>query len=180
MAAARTVGHSVASAGVGLVYGGGRVGLMGAVADGALAAGGEVIGVIPQQLVQREVAHHGLSELIVTESMHERKSMMAELGDGFIALPGGFGTIEEVIEILTWTQLGIVSNPVVFCDVSVNGASFWGPFMTFLDHAVSAGVLTKRHRDVITLTNDPHVAVAAALDAPIDVAPKWEDFPPRP
>jgi uncharacterized protein (TIGR00730 family) len=180
MGLARQVGSRIAQLGVGLVYGGGRVGLMGAVADGALSAGGEVIGVIPEQLVAAEVAHLGLSELIVTGSMHERKAAMAELADGFIALPGGFGTLEEVIEILTWNQLGIIATPVVFCDLTLGEGSFWSPFMTFLDSSVDAGVLRERHRRMLTWTDDPEIAVDSALGAAPSVAPKWEDFPPRP
>ncbi|MDA3029363.1 MAG: TIGR00730 family Rossman fold protein [Actinomycetota bacterium] len=180
MALAREVGVEIAERGAGLVYGGGRVGLMGAVADGALSVGGEVIGVIPQQLVDREVAHLGLSELVVTESMHERKAAMAELADGFIALPGGFGTLEEVVEILTWNQLGIIQMPVVFCDVSMGDSSFWAPFIGFCDHAVAAGVLRERHRKMMQWTDRAATAVDIALSAAPDVAPKWKDFPPRP
>jgi uncharacterized protein (TIGR00730 family) len=161
---ATDLGRELAQRRVRLVYGGGHVGLMGAVADGCLAAGGEVIGVIPQSLAEREVAHTGLTRLEVTASMHERKARMAELADGFIALPGGFGTCEEVIEILTWNQLG----------------GFWQGLLTFFDHAVTAGVLRARHREMITVVHDVASAVDAALSEPIDVAPKWAEFPPRP
>ena len=173
---ARALGAELAGRGVGLVYGGGRVGLMGAVADGCLEAGGEVVGVIPRVLADLEVAHTGVSRLEVTGSMHERKARMAELADGFIALPGGFGTFEEVIEILTWNQLGIVRSPVVFLDVG----GFWGPLMAFFDHAVDAGLLRARHRSMVTLTDDVAAAVTTALGEPVDVAPKWAEFPPRP
>ena len=179
MRLAEAVGVALAERGAGLVYGGGRVGLMGAVADGALGAGGEVIGVIPQQLVDREVAHLGLTELVITDSMHERKAAMAELADGFIALPGGFGTLEEVVEILTWNQLGIIQTPVVFCDVSTADGSFWAPFIRFCDHAVEAGVLRKRHRQMMQWTDQVTSAVDMALSSAPDVAPKWKDFPPR-
>lgn len=111
---ATQVGRELVARGFGVVYGGGRVGLMGAVADAALAAGGEVIGVIPRALVEREVAHASLSELIVVETMHERKAIMAERSDGFLALPGGFGTLEEMLEAITWNQLGIHAKPCVF------------------------------------------------------------------
>lgn len=173
---ATDLGRELAQRRVRLVYGGGHVGLMGAVADGCLAAGGEVIGVIPRSLAEREVAHTGLTRLEVTASMHERKARMAELADGFIALPGGFGTCEEVIEILTWNQLGIVQSPVVFLEVG----GFWQGLLTFFDHAVTAGVLRARHREMITVAHDVASAVDAALSEPIDVAPKWAEFPPRP
>ncbi|NNE11978.1 MAG: TIGR00730 family Rossman fold protein, partial [Ilumatobacter sp.] len=109
---AADLGRALATADLGLVYGGGRVGLMGVVADAALAAGGEVLGFIPQALVDREVAHTGLTDLIITDSMHTRKAAMADHADGFIALPGGFGTLDEVIEILTWNQIGVIAKPV--------------------------------------------------------------------
>ena len=173
---ATDLGRELAQRRVRLVYGGGHVGLMGAVADGCLAAGGEVIGVIPQSLAEREVAHTGLTRLEVTASMHERKARMAELADGFIALPGGFGTCEEVIEILTWNQLGIVQSSVVFLEVG----GFWKGLLTFFDHAVTAGVLRARHREMITVVHDVAAAVDAALSEPIDVTPKWAEFPPRP
>lgn len=173
---ARTLGAELGRRGIRLVYGGGRVGLMGAVADGCLSVGGEVVGVIPRVLADLEVAHTGVTELRVTESMHERKATMAELADGFIALPGGFGTCEEVIEILTWNQLGIVRSPVVFLDV----AGFWTRLMAFFDHAVGVGLLKDRHRSMLTVTEDIGSAVDAALAEASDVAPKWAEFPPRP
>jgi uncharacterized protein (TIGR00730 family) len=177
---AESVGALLAGAGVGTVYGGGRVGLMGAVARGALAAGGEVIGVIPEQLAEREVAHLGLTSLEVTASMHARKARMAELADGFIALPGGFGTLEEMVEILTWNQLGIVSAPVVLCDTDDGAMSFWAPLLTFFDHAVGVGLLRDRFRDMVRWTADAHQAVEWACGAAPEVAPKWAEFPPRP
>ena len=115
--AARAFGAAAAGRGLGIVYGGGRVGLMGAVADAALAAGGEVVGVIPQELVDRELAHRGLTELHVVGSLHERKALMAELSDAFVALPGGFGTLDELMEQLTWSQLGLHAKPVGLLDV---------------------------------------------------------------
>src|SRR5256714_628156 len=130
--------------GIGLVYGGGNIGLMGVIADTVLESGGEVIGVIPQSLEEREVAHTGLTELHVVGSMHERKALMAELSDGFIALPGGFGTFEELCEILTWAQLGLHTKPVVLLDVD----RFWAPFEMLLDGAVAAGFLRPIHRDL--------------------------------
>jgi len=130
--AARALGTRLARNGQRLVYGGGNVGLMGIVADAALAAGGEVIGVIPGQLVAWEVAHQGLTELIVVDSMHQRKQRMFEIADGFIALPGGFGTLDEMFEMLTWRQLGLGQKPCAFFDVD----GFWQPLMAMLDHMV--------------------------------------------
>jgi uncharacterized protein (TIGR00730 family) len=140
--AAAELGAALAASGTGLVYGGGDVGLMGIVADATLAAGGEVIGVMPEALVAKEIAHRGLTELRVTGSMHERKALMAELADGFIALPGGLGTFDELCEILTWGQLGLHNKPVVLLDVD----GYWGPFSALLDSAVAAGFLREIHR----------------------------------
>lgn len=149
-AVAREVGELLAREGIGLVYGGGSVGLMGELADAALAAGGEVIGIIPRALWDREVGHRGLTKLHVVETMHERKAMMASLADAFIALPGGLGTLEEIFEIWTWAQLGIHSKPLGFLDV--NG--FWSPLMDFLDRAVSAGFLRPQHRAIAFVERD--------------------------
>jgi uncharacterized protein (TIGR00730 family) len=118
--AARAFGATLAGRGLGLVYGGGRVGLMGAVADGALGAGGEVIGVIPKELVDRELAHSGVADMRVVGSLHERKALMAELSDAFVALPGGFGTLDELMEQLTWSQLGLHAKPVALLDVEAH------------------------------------------------------------
>ena len=125
-----------------LVYGGAHVGLMGIVADAVLAAGGEVIGVIPQQLADREVAHQGLTELRVVRSMHERKHMMAELADAFVAMPGGYGTLDEVCEVLGWAQLAIHEKPIILLDT----AEYWQPLFTMLDRAVEEGFLQSQHR----------------------------------
>jgi len=127
------LGGRLAQDGLRLIYGGGNVGLMGILADAVLAAGGEVTGVIPGQLVEWEVAHQGLTELIVVESMHQRKQRMFELADGFIALPGGFGTLDEMFEMLTWRQLGLGHKPCAFLDVG----GFWQPLMAMLDRMVS-------------------------------------------
>jgi uncharacterized protein (TIGR00730 family) len=132
---ARAFGETLAGRGLGLVYGGGRVGLMGALADGALAAGGEAIGVIPQDLVDRELAHPALSELHVVSSLHERKALMAELSDAFVALPGGFGTLDELMEQLTWSQLGLHAKPVGLLDVE----DYWRPLIAFARHATEEG-----------------------------------------
>ena len=154
------------------MYGGGKVGLMGQLADAALAAGGEVVGVMPAHLVDREIAHPGLSRLEVTSSMHERKAMMAELASGFIALPGGFGTFEEVIEILTWNQLGLMSKPVVFLDVD----GFYAPLLDFFDRSVDARFVRPDHRSLAQRA----VTVAEAIDRATSTPPatphKWIDL----
>ncbi len=142
---ARQLGELLAGRGLGLVYGGGNVGLMGVVADAALAAGGEVIGVIPQALVQREVAHNGLTDLRVVASMHERKQLMHQLADAFIALPGGFGTLEELLETVTWIQLGLHAKP---CGL-LNVKGYYDPLLTFLDRAVEARFLRPEHRGLL-------------------------------
>jgi uncharacterized protein (TIGR00730 family) len=142
--AARGLGQLLAREGVALVYGGGSVGLMGEVADSVLGSGGEVIGVIPHALWAREVGHRGLTDLRIVETMHERKAMMADLADAFIALPGGLGTLEEIFEIWTWAQLGLHSKPLGFLDV--NG--FYAPLMQFLDRAVRERFLRDQHRAI--------------------------------
>jgi uncharacterized protein (TIGR00730 family) len=152
-ATARALGQALAERGLRLVYGGGRVGLMGAVADAALAAGGEVVGVIPQHLLDREVGHEGLTELRVTASMHDRKALMAELADGFIALPGGLGTLEELAETLTWSQLGLQDKPFGLLDVE----GFYDPLLAFLDHTVTERFVTPEHRRLVLSAGDPHV-----------------------
>ncbi|HEX5327796.1 MAG TPA: TIGR00730 family Rossman fold protein [Acetobacteraceae bacterium] len=134
-AAAAALGHGLAEAGLRLVFGGGRVGLMGAMADAALAAGGQVSGVIPEFLTRLEVAHAGVSELIVTDSMHSRKQRMFELSDAFVALPGGLGTLDETIEIITWRQLGLHDKPVLLCDVAGSAA----PLLAAIEAAVAHG-----------------------------------------
>ncbi|MFS8138293.1 MAG: TIGR00730 family Rossman fold protein [Thermomonas sp.] len=139
---ARLLGERLAADGIALVYGGGNVGLMGIVADAVLDGGGEVIGVIPQQLVDWEVAHRGVSRLEVVDSMHTRKARMFELSDGFVALPGGFGTLDEMFEMLTWRQLGLGKKPCAFLDV----AGFWQPLMTMLDTMVRERFLHAEQR----------------------------------
>lgn len=155
--AARAMGAAIAARGYGLVYGGGRVGLMGAVADAALAGGGEVIGVMPHGLVAREVAHHGLTHLHVVDTMHDRKSMIADLSDAFIAMPGGVGTLEEFFETWTWAQLGVHKKPVGLFDV----AGFWLPLLALLDHVESEGFLRGTPRDWLI----HHTQPAPLLDA---------------
>lgn len=148
--AARALGALLAERGLGLVYGGARVGLMGAVADAALAAGGSVVGVIPASLQSRELAHGGLTELVVVDSMHERKAIMAERSDAFLALPGGLGTLEELFEVLTWAQLGIHAKPCGVLDV----AGYWSPLLAFLDRAVALGFVTQLSRDLLMVEDD--------------------------
>jgi hypothetical protein len=153
----------VAHRGIGLVYGGGAVGLMGIAADAALAAGAEVIGVIPYGLLRREVGHGGGVEMHIVDTMHERKAKMAELSDGFCVLPGGFGTLEEAVEALTWAQLGIQDKGVVFLDVD----GFWLPFMAALDGMAAAGFVRPMHRPLAMYAATP----AEALDALAAYAP---------
>ena len=149
--AAARLAEAIVAAGLGVVYGGGRVGLMGAVADAALAEGGEVIGVIPSALQRREIAHRGLTELHVVDSMHERKAMMAQLSDAFAALPGGFGTMDELVEAVTWSQLGIHSKPVGLLDV----AGYWQPLRRLVDNAVDQGFVAPAGRDLLIWSDDP-------------------------
>jgi uncharacterized protein (TIGR00730 family) len=134
-AAAKALGRGLATAGIRLVYGGGRIGLMGVLADAALAAGGKVTGVIPEFLTRREVAHAGITELIVTSSMHSRKQRMFEAADAFVSLPGGLGTLDETMEIITWHQLGLHRKPVLVCDVAGSAA----PFIAMIDAVIAAG-----------------------------------------
>ena len=149
--AARSLGQVLATRGLRLIYGGGHVGLMGAVADGALDAGGEVIGVITEALAERELSHDGLGTLEVVATMHERKARMADLSDGVIMLPGGFGTLDEFFEAITWTQLGVHATPCGILDVG----GYFGPLLGFLDAAVAAGFFAPRHRAMIATSNDP-------------------------
>ena len=155
--AAAALGRCIAQAGLGLVYGGASIGLMGAVADAALVEGGEVIGVIPQTLVEREVAHHGLADLRVVTSMHERKALMAELSDGFIALPGGVGTLEELFEVWTWSHLGLHRKPCGLLDV----AGFYSGLGRFIDHVQHEGFLREGVRDMLLMADDPVRMIAA-------------------
>jgi uncharacterized protein (TIGR00730 family) len=149
--AATTLGSYLAQTGIAVVYGGASVGLMGAVADAALAAGGEVTGVIPRHLSERELAHPGLTTLHVTESMHERKALMADLSDGFAALPGGFGTLEELAEVTTWSQLGLHSKPVGLLDVG----GFYQPLLAFVDQMVAEGFVPEAHRKLLVASTNP-------------------------
>ena len=144
------LGTRLAKDGIGLVYGGGNIGLMGAVADAVMQAGGQVTGVIPEQLVQMEVAHNGVTRLEVVGSMHERKKRMFDLADGFVALPGGFGTLEEIIEMLTWRQLGIGDKPCAFLDV----AGYWSPIAQMMDRMVADRFLHPDQRQDLWIGDD--------------------------
>jgi len=157
--AAAALGMLVAGRGLDLVYGGGRVGLMGALADAALAAGGRVLGVIPVGLFGREVGHTGLTELHQVGTMHERKQLMYDMADGFIALPGGLGTLEELAEVTTWSQLGLHAKPVVLLDVD----GFWDPLVAQLDRMVAVGLLKSANRSLIKRADTPEIALAELL-----------------
>jgi len=162
VAAARRTGEALARRGIGLVYGGGGIGLMGVLADAAVSAGGEVIGVIPEALMAREVAHGGLADLRVVASMHERKAVMAELADAFVALPGGFGTLEEFCEALTWAQLGIHRKP---CGL-LNVEGFFDPLLSLFDHAVRERFVSPDHRSLVVVEEDP--------ERLLDALSRWE------
>ena len=166
--AATALGERLAEAGVGVVYGGNVHGLMGAVADAAMAAGGAVTGVVPTGLFSREVPHRGLTELLEVGSMHERKQLMYSLADAFVGLPGGLGTLEEVAEIATWSQLGLHAKPIVLVDVG----GFWGPLLAWLDGAVTSGFVKPANRSIIASVpsvDDVLDAIRAYVRGPADV-----------
>jgi uncharacterized protein (TIGR00730 family) len=167
--AAEAMGELLARRGIGLVYGGGDVGLMGIVADAALKAGGEVIGVIPQALADREIAHGGLTQLHVVDSMHTRKAMMAELSDAFVAMPGGVGTFEEFFEAVTWTQLGLQRKPCGL--LNVNG--FYSPLAAFIDSAVTEGFIKPVHRTAIVVDSDPARLLDTLATVKLPEVHKW-------
>ena len=167
--AASHLGEALASAGIGLVYGGASVGLMGAVADAAQLHGGEVIGVIPRSLVEKEVAHTGLADLRVVESMHERKALMAELSDGFIALPGGLGTLEELFEVWTWGQLGHHAKPCAL--LNING--FYDRLSSFLDHVAEEAFLKPIHREMLIVEQGVSSLLPAMARYEAPRANKW-------
>jgi len=171
VAAARAFGEMLAVSGRRIVYGGGNTGLMGALADGALAAGGEIIGVMPAHLVEREVAHRGLTRLDVVASMHDRKARLAEMADGFVALPGGLGTLEEFAEIWTWGQLGLHRKPYGLLDVS----GYWSSLLAFLDHAVAEGFMRPEHRAMVCVAQEAEALLEAMDHAPPPAMPKWLD-----
>lgn len=156
MEAARTVGRTLAERGIGVVYGGGRLGLMGAVADSALAMGGEVIGIIPEALVNAEVAHHGLTGLEIVKTMHERKARFTELADGFVNLPGGTGTMDELWEALSWAQLGYHQDPIGLLNI----AGYYDKLVEFWEHMGRVGFVRPQHQDMLI--------VASTLDTLLD------------
>jgi uncharacterized protein (TIGR00730 family) len=155
--AAAEVAHQLVGAGLGLVYGGNARGLMGTLADAAMAAGGSVTGVLPSALFDVEMPHRGLTRLVEVGSMHERKQRMYELADAFVGLPGGLGTLEEVAEIATWSQLGLHQKPVVLLDLD----GFWAPLLAWLDHAVDAGFIKPANRSIVSSVTAPGDVVAA-------------------
>lgn len=175
-AVAAALGDTLARRGIGVVYGGASVGLMGAVADAALAAGGEVIGVLPSLLDTRELAHAGLTRLEVVGSMHERKAAMVELSDAFIALPGGYGTLDELMEVLTWGQLGLHRKPIGVVDFQ----GFYTGLLHHVDHAVSAGLIREEHRALLVSDADPVRLVDRLLVAETHLVPKWAAAPTAP
>jgi len=167
--AAAALGGFLAARRVTVIYGGGNVGLMGILADSVLAAGGEVIGVIPEALLAREVGHTGLTKLHVVRSMHERKALMADLADAFIALPGGFGTFEELCEIITWSQLGLHQKP---CGI-LNVKEFYTPLLHFFDHAVSERFIRPQHRAVVLVDENIENLWEALTKYHAQFTPKW-------
>ena len=173
--AARTLGRTLAERGITLVYGGGHVGLMGVVADAALGAGGGVIGVMPRSLVDREIGHTNLTKLHVVRSMHERKAMMSELSGGFVALPGGNGTLEEFFEVLTWAQLGEHDKP---CGL-LNVAGYYDPLLAVFDQMVDRAFLKREHRELVLVEEDPSALLERfeGYEPPRTI--KWIDDPER-
>jgi uncharacterized protein (TIGR00730 family) len=186
VAAARETGAAIARRGWKLVYGGGHVGLMGALADAALAAGGEVIGVMPRALLTREVAHPGITRLHLVTSMHRRKALMSSLSDAFLTLPGGYGTLEEFFETLTWAQLGLHTKPCALLDV----AGYWDPLLAMVDNTIVEGFVPEEHRRLILTSHDPDAlldrmaayippaGIEPVPDLPADGPPVHRDLPP--
>jgi uncharacterized protein (TIGR00730 family) len=171
VAAARQFGRTLAAGDIRLIYGGGHVGLMGALADSTLRAGGQVVGVIPRHLVDKELAHSGLTELIVVHSMHERKQRMADLADAFVALPGGIGTFEELLEIMTWAQLGLHTKPIGILDV----AGYYRPLVALLENAVREGFLQSEHVQGIVVATDTAELLQRLAHARPPQVPQWLD-----
>jgi uncharacterized protein (TIGR00730 family) len=171
-AAAEELGRLLAEHGIGLVYGGGCVGLMGALADACMSAGGEVIGVIPESLLRREVGHRGVSKLHVVQTMHERKALMADLADAFIALPGGYGTLEEFCEVVTWSQLGIQQKP---CGL-LNVEKYWDGLLAVLDHAVDEEFVRPENSQLVLVASTPQGMLYRLSEwTPPEHIEKWID-----
>lgn len=171
LAAAKVLGTAMVQKGIGLVYGGAKVGVMGAVADAVLDQGGEAIGVIPKALMKKELAHEGLNELMVVSSMHERKALMADLSDGFVALPGGFGTFEELFEALTWLQLGFHKKPCGLLDVN----SYYSHLRQAIEHMVNEGFAKSVHRDTLLYSEHPLELIRAMENFQPPFIGKWVD-----
>ena len=169
--AAEAFGALLARSGIELVYGGAHAGLMGALADAVLAGGGQVIGVIPEALVERELAHSGLTDLRIVGSMHERKALMASLSDGFVALPGGIGTLEELFEVWTWSQLGLHQKPCALLDV----AGFYGGLSAFMDHVVAQGFLRPQQRRALLMEADPATLLERITSYRAEPVTRWID-----
>ena len=167
--AARAAGAAVVERGLGLVFGGSAIGLMGVLADEVLERGGEVVGVIPRSLERKEIAHRGVTRLHVVATMHARKAKMSALADAFLALPGGLGTLEELSEVLTWGYLGIHRKPTGLLDV----AGYWRPFIRFLDHAVEEGFLRPEHRRLVIVDRDPGRLLDRLARHRMPEAPRW-------
>ena len=161
-ALAEATGRLIAEQGIQVVYGGGHIGMMGTLADAALAAGGRVIGVIPEYLVQRELGHGQITELRVVDSMHTRKQTMFDLSDGFLILPGGFGTLDEAFEVITWKQIGMHDKPIVIVD----GNGYWAPLVTLMDEIIATGFARPKVRDVFTVVDSAEQALAAIIASP--------------
>jgi uncharacterized protein (TIGR00730 family) len=167
--AALALGQALVTRGLGLVYGGGRVGLMGVVADAVLAAGGDVVGVIPHALMAREIGHAGLTTMHVVDSMHERKALMADAAGAFIALPGGVGTFEELFEAITWTQLGLHAKPCGLLNVD----GFYDGLLRFLDHAWAEGFIKPETRAIVKASADPAELLDLLAGAEMPAVPRW-------
>ena len=171
---AKVMGETLTRHDLDLVYGGGSIGIMQVIADSVMRSGGRAIGVIPQSLVDREVAHHGLTELHITGSMHERKSRMAELSDAFIALPGGLGTLEEIFEIWTWTQLGFHDKPIALLNIR----DYYSNLLHFLDNAVDQGFVKQEHRNMLIVESDPEKLVMKLSEYVPPIADKLAELNP--
>ena len=166
--AATNLGKAIASRDFTLVYGGASVGLMGCIADTVLHEGGEVIGVLPRSLADLEIAHSSLTKLVITDSMHSRKTVMADLADAFVAMPGGLGTLEELFEVWTWTQLGIHSKPIGMLNVQ----GYFDSLLKFLDETVAAGFVTPKHRNLAISISDPDALLTGLLDIDVSLESK--------